>query len=104
MTSAPAPPYVSISPDTFFTLIWPCTSSPTVLGLPLLGLFVDRACEPAPGAVSDRARFRNHGAYVSAVARQAGLLVQQGYLLAEDADRMVDIAGESQIGKPDSCD
>jgi hypothetical protein len=81
-----------------------CTSSPTALGLPLLGLFVDRACEPAPGAVGDRARFRNHGAYVSAVARQAGLLVQQGYLLAEDADRMVDIAGESQIGKPDSCD
>ena len=35
--------------------------------------------------------------------RRAGLLVQQGYLLAEDADRMVDIAGESQIGKPDSC-
>ena len=55
-------------------------------------------------AVIDAGDYRNHGAYVSAVARQAGLLVQQGYLLAEDADRMVDIAGESQIGKPDSCD
>jgi hypothetical protein len=81
-----------------------CTSSPTALGLPLLGLFVDRGCEPAPGSISDVPRFRNHGDYVSAVARQAGLLAQQGYLLAEDADRIVDIAGESQIGQPDSCD
>jgi hypothetical protein len=81
-----------------------CTASPDVLGLPLLGLFIDLACEPAPGSDSDKPRFRNHGDYVNVFARQAALLVQQGYLLPEDAERMVEAASESGIGKPRSCD
>lgn len=81
-----------------------CTDSPTVIGLPLLGLFVDLACEPAPGSDNEEPRFRNHGNYVNTIARQAALLVRQGYLLAEDAERMVTAASESAIGKPASCD
>ena len=72
--------------------------------LPLLGLFQDLACEPAAGSSRDNPRFRNHGSYVSAYAHQANQLVQQGYLLPEDAERMIDAAGDSSIGKPRSCD
>ena len=71
---------------------------------PLLGLFEDLACSPAAGSSRDRPRFRNHGSYVSGYARQANRLVRQGYLLPEDAERMVDAAGESEIGKPGTCD
>lgn len=80
-----------------------CTPFPTAAGLPLLGLFVDLTCAPAPGSDGDEPRFRNHGAYVNVFARQAALLVEQGYLLPEEAQRMVESAGESEIGKPRSC-
>ena len=71
---------------------------------PLLGAFQDLACAPAAGSASAGPRFPNHGSYVSAYARQANQLVRQGYLLAEDAERMVDAAGDSGIGQPRSCD
>jgi hypothetical protein len=72
--------------------------------LPLLGLFQDLACEPAASSSIDYPRFRNHGSYVSDYAHQANQLVQQGYLLPEDAERMIDVAGDSSISKPLSCD
>lgn len=72
--------------------------------LPLLGAFQDLVCAPAAGSASASPRFPNHGSYVNAYARQANQLVRQGYLLAEDAGRMVDAAGDSAIGKPGSCD
>ena len=77
---------------------------PGGLVAPLLGLFEDLACAPPAGSNDETPRFRNHGSYVSGYARQASLLVQQGYLLTEDAQRMVDAAGESEIGKPRSCE
>lgn len=80
-----------------------CTEAVSILGLPLLGLFDDLACEPAAGSDSDTPRFRNHGAYVNAIARQAASLVQQGYLLPEDAESMAKAASESEVGKPRSC-
>jgi len=42
-------------------------------------------------------RYRNHGAYVSAVARAAARLVQQGFLLDEDKDQIVGRAAEHGI-------
>jgi hypothetical protein len=44
-------------------------------------------------------RYRNHGAYVSRVAHAANDLVKQRYLLAEDAQRIIEEAAESNIGK-----
>lgn len=71
--------------------------------LPLLGDFEDLACAPPAGSSSNQPRFRNHGSYVSAYAREASRLAQQGYLLAEEAERMTEAAGDSEIGKPGSC-
>ena len=71
---------------------------------PLLGLYEDLTCEPPAGSGDERPRFRNHGSYVSAYAKQANLLVRQGYLLPDEAESMVDAAAESEIGKPRSCD
>jgi hypothetical protein len=65
---------------------------------------VDLACAPPAGSQNSRPRFRNHGSYVSAYAREANRLVRQGYLLPGDAEQMIDAAGESGIGKPGSCD
>ncbi len=45
-------------------------------------------------------RYRNHGAYVSQVARAVNDLVQNHYLLEEDGDRYKDAASEGEIGKP----
>ena len=80
-----------------------CTEAASILGLPLLGLFDDLACEPASSSDGDQPRFRNHGAYIKAIARQASLLVQQRYLLPEDAEIMVENAGQSDVGKPHTC-
>jgi hypothetical protein len=46
-------------------------------------------------------RYRNHGAYVSAVARAAARLVRERLLLEEDRERIVEAAAESRVGKPD---
>lgn len=44
-------------------------------------------------------RYPHHGAYVSRVARAAGRLVQQRYLLPEDAEAIIESAAESSIGQ-----
>jgi hypothetical protein len=44
-------------------------------------------------------RYRNHGAYVSAVARAANGLHRQRFLLDEDVERTIEAAAESSIGK-----
>jgi hypothetical protein len=82
---------------------FPALPLPGGIFAPLLGLFEDLGCEPAAGSDGDEPRFRNHGAYVNAYARQAAELVRQGYLLPDEAERMVDAAGDSDIGKPKSC-
>jgi hypothetical protein len=45
-------------------------------------------------------RYRNHGAYVSGIARAAARLVQAGLWLEEDRERVVDAASASAVGKP----
>jgi len=42
-------------------------------------------------------RYRNHGAYVSTVARAAARLVQDGFLLGEDKDRIVERAASHGV-------
>jgi hypothetical protein len=71
--------------------------------LPLLGDFEDLACVPPAGSSSNQPRFRNHGSYVSAYTREANRLVKEGYLLPEEAEAMTEAAGDSDIGKPGSC-
>jgi hypothetical protein len=44
-------------------------------------------------------RYKSHGAYVSRVARAAARLVSQRLLLEEDAERIVEIAANSEVGK-----
>jgi hypothetical protein len=44
-------------------------------------------------------RYPTHGSYVNAVARAANSLHKQGFLLAEDLERYVQVASESDIGK-----
>jgi hypothetical protein len=45
-------------------------------------------------------RYRNHGAYVSAIAREVGRQVKERVLLEEDALRIMDAVSASSIGKP----
>jgi len=49
--------------------------------------------------LSVQERYPNHGAYVSSVAHAVNDAVRQRVLLREDADRIVDAAGASSIGK-----
>jgi hypothetical protein len=44
-------------------------------------------------------RYSNHGAYVSAVARAAGILRRDRLLLDEDVERIIEAAAESGLGK-----
>jgi hypothetical protein len=69
----------------------------------LVGNYFDLACVPAPGDASQKPRFRNHGDYVNQVARQTSRLVAQRFLLPEDGERLVQIAAQSQVGRPGSC-
>lgn len=65
------------------------------------GIVLDLACEPLPDGST---RFRNHGDYVSRFNDQANLLVNQRFLRPADAEAMKEVAAESEIGKPLSCD
>lgn len=53
------------------------------------------AGDPRP---SIEERYRNHGAYVSRVARASARLVQERLLLEEDRERIVDAAASSGVG------
>lgn len=76
------------------------TPIPSPLNL-FTGVVLDLACEPLPDG---SARFPNHGDYVNEHIRQVNLLVNQGYLLPDDAEAMKERAAESDIGKPGNCD
>jgi|GEM_PF-1066090 len=68
--------------------------------LALFGAFLDKQCEPlADGSP----RFASHAAYVSAFTAQAQSLVDQRFLLAEDAQRLVNQAAASNVGNPAAC-
>jgi hypothetical protein len=70
----------------------------------LTGSMVDLACEPLAGSDTDEPRFRNHGDYVNAFARQVNELRRQGFLLEADAEAMKERAAESAVGKPGTCE
>jgi hypothetical protein len=66
----------------------------------LFGDWNDLQCKPlSDGGI----RFRNHGAYVSQFAHQAQRLVEGGYLLPDEADRMISEAAQSEVGKLKTC-
>ena len=79
--------FIALDPDSF-------------LGLGLFGAFEDLKCEPlADGS----ARFADHASYVRRYTQQADKLVAEGYLLQEEADRMIAAAAASDVGDPSAC-
>ena len=72
-------------------------------GLPINGTSIDLACAPPAGIVGDEPRFRNHGQYVSVIARQVKHLQSAGFLLPQDAEAIKQDASASNVGKPGSC-
>ncbi len=79
--------YIAADPASFF-------------GMALFGAFLDKQCEPlADGSP----RFASHAAYVSAFTAQAQALVDQRFLLPEDAQRLVNQAAASNVGDPVAC-
>ena len=66
----------------------------------MFGAFEDLKCEPlADGS----ARFADHASYVSRFTQQTEKLVAEGYLLREDADRMIAAAAASDVGDSSAC-
>ena len=64
---------------------------------PGVGCSIDQLCPcNAPRGGS---RWRNHGAYVSCVARSGESFEEQGLVSAEEKDAIVSAAGRSQCGK-----
>jgi hypothetical protein len=69
-------------------------------GWPMFGGYEDLSCTPrADGSI----RFADHAAYVRRFREAAQELVTDGYLLQEDADRMIADAEASNVGKPEAC-
>lgn len=65
-----------------------------------VGAIVDLACTPlADGSI----RFDSHDAYVSRFGQEAARLVDEGFLLPDDAYHMIVAAAESDVGGPDTC-
>ena len=66
----------------------------------LFGAFLDKQCEPmADGSPP----FASHADYVAKVTAQVQALASQGFLLTEDADRLIAQASASNIGDPAVC-
>ena len=73
---------------------------PNSWGGGLLGASVDLTCQPrADGS----ARFPDHASYVSQFTQQAQKLVAEGYLLQQDADRLIADATQSNVGDASAC-
>jgi len=69
-------------------------------GFILVGKAVDLACEPLPDG---RARFADHDIYVTRFVQETARLVDEGFLLPDDAYRMIVAAGASNVGMSGSC-
>jgi hypothetical protein len=70
-------------------------------GGPSFGGLEELSCTPK---ADGNARFPDHETYVQRFREAAQELVAQGYLLQEDADRMIGEAEGSDVGKPGACD
>jgi hypothetical protein len=70
-------------------------------GLPgLVGAIIDLQCAPlGDGSV----RFANHGGYMNRYVDQARALRKERFLLASDAEALIERAAGSGTGKPDAC-
>jgi len=79
--------YIALDPASFF-------------GMGLLGAFHDLQCEPLPDGST---RFPDHASYVSRFTQQAQRLVAEGFLLPEDAERLIADATKSDVGDPSAC-
>jgi len=66
----------------------------------LTGAFEDISCTAGPDGGP---RFRNHGAYVSSVARVVRELKRDGLILQRDAVETLSTAAASDIGRPGAC-
>ena len=93
-------PFLSVPTGTYngWAVLRPGAGDPDICGqlgqfIPFANTKVERlaAGDPRP---SLEERYKNHGAYVSAVARAAAGLVQARFLLDEDADRIVGVAAQ----------
>jgi hypothetical protein len=96
-------PYLAapLGTHTGWSLLKPGAGGPDICGqngqfIPFANTRAERlaAGDPRP---SIEERYRNHGAYVSAVARAAARLLQQGLLLEEDKERIVEAAAEQGV-------
>jgi hypothetical protein len=66
----------------------------------MFGGFEDLKCTPrADGGI----RFEDHATYVSRFRETAQTLVADGFLLQEDADRLIAEAEASDVGTPEAC-
>lgn len=66
----------------------------------LFGTFTDLQCKPrADGSV----RFPDHQTYVEQYTEAAHRLVADGFLLADEADRLIKVADASTVGAPGAC-
>jgi hypothetical protein len=79
--------FIAVEPASFF-------------GMGLYGAFEDLKCEPLPDGST---RFPDHESYVSQFTQQAQRLAAEGFLLSEDAERMIADAAKSDVAKPDAC-
>jgi hypothetical protein len=79
--------YIALDPESFF-------------GFGLFGKWEDLQCEPLPDGST---RFQDHTSYVSQFTQQAQTLVEQGFLLQADADRLVSAATASNVGDAAAC-
>jgi hypothetical protein len=73
-----------------------CNQDGSVMPFPLTR--ADREAKKDP-RLSLEERYPNHGAYVRRVAVEATHLVKNRFLLTEDADRLVEAASESTVGR-----
>jgi len=76
------------------------TDPASFFGMGLYGAFLDKQCEPLEDGSP---RFAGHAAYVEQFTAQTEALVGQGFLLNEDADRLIAQAGASNVGDPSTC-
>ena len=66
----------------------------------MFGGFVDLACEMSP---EGSPRFADHATYLAQFAELTRQLEADGFLLAEDAQHLIDAATASDVGLADAC-
>jgi hypothetical protein len=96
-------PFLSAPTGTYtgWAVLRPGAGDPDICGqlgqfIPFANTKAERLAAGDP-RLSLEERYKNRGAYVSAVARAAARLVQQRFLLDEDADRIVGVAAQQGV-------